>query len=294
MTNPGVPALVETDWLHEHLEDPDLRILDCTVLLRFHAETGARQSESGRAEWEHSHIPGSAFADLIEDLSETDDPKFPLQMPTAEKFARSMSRLGVGDDSRVVLYDAVNNMWAARVWWMLRAFGFDNAGVLNGGWKKWVSENRPVSTAPPDRQPASFTPKPRPELIASKEEVLESIGQGSRCLINALSPEDHAGKTVKKYGRVGHIPSSVNVPATGDAGIVDPETSTYQPIDVLQRWFSDVGATDRERVITYCGGGIAASSAAFALHLIGIDNVAVYDGSLSEWGKDPDLPMETG
>lgn len=287
-----VPALVETRWLDEHLDDPDLRTLDCTVFLRFDPDTGARNAESGRAEWAQAHIPGSAFADLLNDLSETEDPSFPMQMPTAEKFAASMSALGVGDGTAVVLYDRAGNMWAARVWWMLRAFGFDNAGVLNGGWTKWVAENRPVSAEPPRVEPATFTPRPRPELIASKKEVLESINQSERCILNALSPEDHAGAGPPKYGRAGRIPSSVNVPAVGESGVVDPETGTYRSGEELQQRFGDVGATSRDKVITYCGGGIAASSAAFALHLIGVDNVAVYDGSMSEWGNDPELPIE--
>jgi thiosulfate/3-mercaptopyruvate sulfurtransferase len=287
-----VPALVETEWLQDHLLEPDLRILDCTVFLRFDPETGSRGAESGRGEWEASHIPGSVFADLLSDLSETDNPQFPMQMPTAEKFAESMSKLGVGDDAAVVLYDDAGNMWAARVWWMLRAFGFENAGVLNGGWKKWLDEGRPVSSETTEISPATFTAKPRPELIASKQDVLERINQGDTCIVNALSPEDFRGEGPPKYGRVGRIPSSVNVPAMG--GVVDPETNLYRPPESLKELFGNVGATEKDRVITYCGGGIAASSAAFALHLIGVDNVAVYDGSMSEWGNDPEMPMETG
>jgi thiosulfate/3-mercaptopyruvate sulfurtransferase len=287
-----VPSLVETEWLQSHLLDPNIRVLDCTVFLRFDPETGTRAAESGRGEWEASHIPGSVFADLLNDLSETENPQFSMQMPTAEKFAASMSSLGVGDDSAVVLYDAAGNMWAARVWWMLRAFGFDNAGVLNGGWSKWVSEDRPVSSENPDVTPATFTPHPRPGLIASKHDVLEKINSGDTCILNALSPEDHRGDGPPKYGRVGRIASSVNVPAMG--GAVDPDTNLYRSNDELQQRFGEVGATDREQVITYCGGGIAASSAAFALHLIGVDNVAVYDGSMTEWGNDPDMPMEQG
>jgi thiosulfate/3-mercaptopyruvate sulfurtransferase len=287
-----VPALVETEWLHDHLDAPDLRILDCTVFLRFDPDTGARAAETGKGEWEASHIPGSVFADLLNDFSETDNPSFTMQLPTAEKFADSMSRLGVGDDSAVVLYDAAGNMWAARFWWMLRAFGFENAGVLNGGWSKWSSESRPVTTGPSEVPSATFTPRPRPELIASKQDVLAKLHAGDTCILNALGPADHAGEGPPKYGRAGRIPSSVNVPAMG--GIVDSETNLYRPADELRARFSDVGATERERVITYCGGGIAASSAAFALHLIGVDNVAVYDGSMTEWGNDPDLPIETG
>jgi thiosulfate/3-mercaptopyruvate sulfurtransferase len=292
MSSIKVPALVETEWLEQHLLEPDLRVLDCTVFLRFDPETGARGAETGRAEWEQSHIPGAAFADLLGDLSETDNPKFPMQMPTPEKFAASMSALGVGDDSAVVLYDAAGNMWAARVWWMLRAFGFENAGVLNGGWNKWVAENRPATDQTQAMSPATFTPKPNPELIASKEEVLVSIQQGNTCLLNALSPEDFRGEGPPKYGRAGRIPGSVNVPAMG--AIVDPETATYRSTDELRSHFEQANATDQEKVITYCGGGIAASSAAFALHLIGINNVAVYDGSMSEWGNDPEMPMEQG
>jgi thiosulfate/3-mercaptopyruvate sulfurtransferase len=287
-----VPSLVETDWLQDHLLQPDLKVLDCTVFLRFDPETGTRIAESGRGEWEASQIPGSRFADLLNDLSETENPQFPMQMPTPEKFGESMSRLGVGDDSAVVLYDAAGNMWAARVWWMLRAFGFDNAGVLNGGWSMWVAEERPITSEPAEIEPATFTPKPRPELIASKQDVLEKINQSDTCILNALSPEDFRGDGPPKYGRNGRIPSSVNVPAMG--GIVDPETNLYGPPEILRALFDDVDATNRDRVITYCGGGIAASSAAFALHLIGVDNVAVYDGSMSEWGNDPDMPMETG
>jgi thiosulfate/3-mercaptopyruvate sulfurtransferase len=175
---------------------------------------------------------------------------------------------------------------------MMRAFGFDNAGVLNGGWNKWVSENRPVSSEPADVTLATFTPMPRPELIASKQDVLAKINQGDTCILNALSPEDFRGDGPPKYGRVGRIPSSVNAPAMG--GIVDPETNLYRSPESLKELFANVGATEQAQVITYCGGGIAASSAAFALHLIGVNNVAVYDGSMSEWGNDPDMPMETG
>jgi thiosulfate/3-mercaptopyruvate sulfurtransferase len=292
MSSITVPSLVETDWLQDHLLEPELRVLDCTVFLRFDPETGARGAESGRGEWEASHIPGSRFADILNDLSETDNPQFPMQMPDADKFSKSMGNVGVSDDSAVVLYDAAGNMWAARVWWMLRAFGFDNAGVLNGGWTNWSVENRPVTDEPSEIVPVTFTPHPRPQLIASKEQVLDRINQGDTCILNALSPEDHRGEGSPKYGRAGRIPSSVNVPAMG--GAVDPETQLYRPPEVLRELFSNAGATERDRVITYCGGGIAASSAAFALHLIGKDNVAVYDGSMSEWGNDPDMPIQQG
>lgn len=286
-TNPQ--SLVETDWLAAHLTDADLRILDCTVFL--HPDpAGGYRIESGRDAWAHGHIPGSGFADLITDLSDRDS-RLRFMMPPAGQFAEAMSRYGVGEGTRVVLYDANMNMWAARVWWMLRAFGFDNAAVLNGGWRKWTKEGRPVSTAPPTYPPARFVAWLRPQLIADKQEVLAALGDRSICIVNALTAEEHAGTGPQRYKRPGRIPFSVNVPARAT---VDPDTHAYLPEEELRVQFAKVGATSSGRVITYCGGGIAASSDAFVLTLLGVENVAVYDGSLSEWAADPSLPMETG
>lgn len=141
--------------------------------------------------------------------------------------------------------------------------------------------------------PATFTPRPRPGLIATKEDVLAAINAGQACIVNALSASQHRGD-VAPYGRAGHISGSVNVPAMGGDGIVDPDTQAYLPLDEIRRRFEDAGARRDERLITYCGGGIAASSAAFAATMVGFPDVAVYDASLSEWAADPSLPMETG
>ena len=291
MTDESVPALVEPEWLEARLEAPDLRVVDCTVHLSFDPETGERRTESGRSDWEEAHVPGSVFADIREDLSAA-DPEYPYQRPSPEAFADAMEALGIGDDSRVVLYDAAGSNWAARGWWLLRAFGFDSAGILNGGWDRWTAEDRPVSTEPPPERSVTCTPEPRPELFVEKETVREAIDDGSCHLVNALRPADHAGTGRVKYGRPGRIPNSVNVPAVGEEAIVDPADGTYLPREELRERFADAGVTDGDRVLTYCGGGIAASNAAFALHLLGIDDVAVSDGSLAEWGRT-DLPMET-
>ncbi len=287
MTPTFESPLVETDWLEANLEDPALRILDCTVNLR--RGDGEMRVESGREAWEAEHIPGSVYADLPGELSDRSS-KLRFMMPPVGQFAEAMGRLGVGEGTGVVLYDRAGHMWAARIWWMLRAAGFDAAAVLNGGWTKWTAEGRPVASETEAYPPASFEPQPRPELFAGRDEVLASIDDGAACILNALAEEQHRGE-VSGYGRAGHIPSSVNVPA---ASLVDPETNAYRPIDELRASFGAVGATSGDRVITYCGGGIAASSDAFVLHLLGVQNVAVYDGSLSEWAADPALPLEVG
>lgn len=286
--------LVETDWLHDHLGDPHLRILDCTVYLPNYFDASAAEKVeivSGRSHWEQEHIPGSVFADLIHDLCDPDNSKFMFPMPTPGRFAEAMSRYGVGPGARVILYDDMVNIWAARVWWMLRAFGFDNAAVLNGGWKKWTSEDRPISTVTTTYPAAQFVAQPRPELIASKDEVLSAIDQQSTCLINALDPDEYAGRGPVRYGRPGHIPSSVNI---SFLSVLDPETNTYRSPGQLRDQLNQVGALHKDRVITYCGGAIAACSDAFILTLLGVNNVAVYDGSMTEWAAEPNLPLVTG
>ena len=289
MTNDPAQHLVETDWLEANLDNPELRVLDCTTFLR-RGDDGRLHAESGRDAWAESHIPGSVFADLPGDLSDK-SAELRFMMPPPEQFAEAMSAYGVGEGTRAILYDRAAGMWAARIWWMLRAFGFDNAAILNGGWKKWTAEGRATSSEPASYPRASFVPHPRPELIASRDEVLAATSDDATCVINALSEEQHRGEGASPYGRPGRISSSVNVPANS---LVDPETNAYLPIEVLRERFSGVGATEAGKVITYCGGGIAASNDAFALSLLGVDNVAIYDASLSEWAADDSLPMETG
>jgi thiosulfate/3-mercaptopyruvate sulfurtransferase len=279
--------LIDTEQLARQLGDPSLRILDCTVYLR-PVEGGGVRPVSGREDWERSHIPGSACADLLGALSDRHTP-LPVMMPPADQLAAAMSRLGVGDGTRAVLYDTGSGTWAARVWWMLRAFGFDEAAVLDGGFVRWTAEGRPVTSEVVRHPPAKFIARPRPRLIASKQDVLEALGSRTTCLINALSPEEFSGR-VSRVPRPGRIPGSVNVPA---GALLDPATNTFKPAEELRALFEHAGVPQKDRVITYCGGGIAAAGDAFVLALLGFDNVALYDGSLVEWTQDPTLPMES-
>lgn len=291
MPQPEPGFLVSTDWLASHLDDANLRILDSTVYLRAPAPDADRRNftqESGRTDYEAGHIPGALFADLVRDFSDT-SAKFPFTKPSAEQFAASLGALGVNNNTHVVCYDGSGTMWATRMWWLLRAFGHDNASVLDGGIKKWTAEGRPTSTEIPAVQPAQFTPNERPERWATKDDVLAAINDGQACVINSLTEEQHAGSTAS-YGRPGHIAGSVNV---SSRGLTEPSTGAYLPLDTLRTRFESAGASSAGRIITYCGGGIAATSGAFVLALLGQENVAVYDNSLSEWGRDESLPMET-
>ncbi|NNL85384.1 MAG: sulfurtransferase [Myxococcales bacterium] len=286
--------LVDTDWLAAHLDNDELRIVECTSLLSNYFEDSAADGlvlETGRDLWEAGHIPGSAFADLLNDLSDRTRRNFMYAMPSAEQFASVMSEIGVGAGTAVVLYDRGMNSFAARVWWMLRAFGFDNAALLNGGWNRWVAEGRPVSAEPPSYPKARFEARPRPELIATRERVKAALEKPRAGLINALDPDEFAGRPPQRYARPGRIPASVNVPF---AVTVDLGTQLFPPDASLREIFDAVGALSKDEVICYCGGGIAASTTAFLLTRLGVDNVSLYDGSLTDWSSDPTLPMETG
>jgi thiosulfate/3-mercaptopyruvate sulfurtransferase len=281
--------LIETGELEMQLDDPALRVFDCTVGIEI-GPAGV-SFESGREAWARAHIPGAGFLDLLEELA-APHAELHFMLPSAEQFSEAMSAHGVADGARVVLYDGQNGSWAARVWWMLRAYGFDEAVVLNGGWTKWTREARKTSGAAPSHLRARFIARPRPGVFVGKEAVLAGIADSETCLINGLPEPLHRGLGPVVSGRrPGHIPSSENVPADS---LVDPETRAFLAEDELRRVLERAGALRAEHVITYCGGGIAASGVAFALRLLGREDVSVYDASLEEWSTDPSLPLELG
>jgi thiosulfate/3-mercaptopyruvate sulfurtransferase len=283
--------LVESEWLAGHLGDPELRAFDCTIHLIPKPDNIGYTVKPGREDFEQGHIPGAQFIDLQGDLS-APHPTLRFMLPGAEAFAAAVGKFGVGESSRVILYSTTTPQWASRVWWMLRNYGFDNAAVLNGGFQKWAREGRAVETGPArPRPPATFTVREDRKLMVGKEAVKSAIGDPATCTLNALSAAQHTGTGGTVYGRVGRIAKSVNVPA---AGLIDPSTGAFLPASDLRAKFDAVGAFDKKRVITYCGGGIAASADALALVMLGHPDVRLYDASMSEWSNDDSLPMETG
>lgn len=286
--------LVETDWLAAHLHDPKVRILDCTIAMSRNAD-GGWQATSGRAAYEDGHIPGAQFVDLQAELFDA-EAATDYMLPAPEVFAARMGELGIGSEHRVVVYASAVPWWATRLWWMFRAFGHDDVAVLNGGYGKWAAEGRRIETAIPSFAPARFEARYRPELVADKEAVRAAVtaanegpGGGAR-VVNALSRQLHTGESDLGYARPGRIAGSLLLPALA---LVD-EAGCYRSDAELAAAVTDSGIGDGEGVICYCGGGIAATMDAFALALLGRENVAVYDASLQEWAADPELPMQTG
>ena len=286
-------ALIETGELEKSLGAPELRIVDCTTWLR-PAEPGddtPYRVVPGRAEYDEAHIPGAVFLDLQGSASDPDT-RLKFMAPSAERFAKAMEGLGIGDDSRVVLYSAGSIMWATRVWWMLRAFGFEGAAVLDGGWEKWEGGG------PPDIRRTRAIPAGALHRFARARPVR---GQGlcgvparrrrrrhGEC---ALAPAFHLGEGPSRYGRPGRIPGSVNVPA---ASLLDPSNGAFVALDEARRLHEEAGIDRDRHVVAYCGGGISATVGLFLLHQLGYDDLTLYDGSMGDWAPDPGLPIETG
>jgi thiosulfate/3-mercaptopyruvate sulfurtransferase len=279
---PAMDSLVSAEWLLEHIDDPDIVVLDATVVIEADA-TGSFKNINGRASYEAGHIPGAGFADLMDELSDQ-DAELEYTIPAPEAFAVAMGALGVGDDSRVVLYDRMGGPWAARVWWMLRWIGFDNAALLDGGLNAWTEAGGELSTEPVPRSPRTLGVNLRPGLFADQEEVRASIDNDAINLVDALPPIHYRGEWTM-YSKPGHIPGAINVPTT----TLFDESGRFLPDEELA---TTVGEDRGVRTITYCGGGIAASIDAFVLTRLGFDDVAVYDGSLAEWTANPDNPMD--
>ncbi|MBS0221111.1 MAG: sulfurtransferase [Proteobacteria bacterium] len=282
-------GLISTDELARRMGAPGLRIFDGTTYLRPRPE-GGYTAESGRANHDKGHIPGAAYLDLGAELSDQRS-KLRFTLPPLDTLAKTFAAKGIGHGTFVVLYSHASPVWASRLWWMLRAVGFDDAAILDGGLDKWKAEGRPLSTAPSTYPPATLALRARPEVFVGKEQIEDAIGKPHTLTLNALSHDQHKGTGGVVYGRPGRIAGSSCVPA---ASLFGPDKA-LKPIAELRAAFESVGAAPDKRVMVYCGGGIAATLDAFVLTaILGHKNVTVYDNSMQEWSNDPSLPMETG
>lgn len=276
-------ALVSTEWLAANLGRADLVVADAT----YHLPTVKRDA---KAEYAREHIPGAVFFDIDAVSDHATD--LPHMLPSPAAFARAVESLGIGNEDMVVVYDSYGLFSAARLWWMLRVFGHDRVAVLDGGLAKWKREGRPLTDAPPAARTRHFTPRFRPELVRSKEQLLANLASQAEQVVDARSagrfrgtePEPRAGL------RAGHIPGSRNLPFTR---LVDLDEHTVLPPDELRDLFVRAGVDPAQPVVASCGSGVTACVLALGLHQIGARQVAVYDGSWSEWGLPGNTPIET-
>lgn len=268
--------------------DGRLRVFDCTVHLR--PDPPRYRVESGAATFAEGHIPGATFLDLTGALSDSTS-RFGFTLPPVAQLQSALREAGIDDDSRIVLYSRGHMMWATRAWWMLHSAGHINVAVLDGGYRAWQATGgeEESGAAKSTHKVGNFVVRMDSRRWADKREVRDAVGSGAACTINALPGEVYAGTAPVNYGRAGHIPRSINIPY--DSILTD---GFFKDADALQSTFAARGVLDGRRIIAYCGGGISATIDALALRLIGRDDVAVYDGSMSEWAADPDLPLTVG
>ena len=279
MTDP----LVSTAWLAEHLQAPDVRIIDASWYF-------PQEERDARAEYALAHIPGAVFFD-IDDISD-DASSLPHMLPSGVKFASRVRKLGLGDGARMVVYDQFGLRSAARVWWTFRAMGHLDVVVLDGGLPKWIAEGRPVEDIPTPPRERHFTPRYSSDLVRDLNQVKKALETGREQLVDARPAGRFTGETPEPRAgvRSGHMPGARNVPSSE---LIAPD-GTMKSVAQLTEIFGKAGVDINKPIVTTCGSGITAAILALGLARLGKERTAVYDGSWTEWGGRTDTPAVTG
>ena len=277
--------LISAQELMQQLSDPAVRIYDTSVLL-LAAEQGYT-SQPGRERYLREHIPGAGFINLSEDWSDTRSP-YNNTLPQIDALAEAIGRDGISNDNLVVLYSSSHLMWATRAWWLLRYAGHTNVKVLNGNLAAWLDAGLPVEAGAKVYAAATFSPSERADVFVSTAEMVAGMEDGV-CTVNALSPALYEGTGEFYYGRRGHIPGSRSLYFSDLL-----ENEFFLPAEQLHQTLEARGMLSTSRTLIYCGGGIAATLEGFACALVGQENVGVYDGSMSEWAANEELPLTLG
>jgi thiosulfate/3-mercaptopyruvate sulfurtransferase len=272
-------SLVSTDWLAQHLGEPDLVVVDATWFV-------PASGRSGRDEYLAAHIPGARFLD-IDELSDRSNPA-PHMLPSAADFAAAMERLGIGREDRLVVYDNSPIRTAARGWFMLRHFRAEKVAILDGGFQRWTAEGRPTEVGEPAPREALFEARERDEVVTKQQLLAGSqlpwLDARGRPRFEGSEPDPRPGVAP------GHAPGARNLPF----GSLYREDGRFQSIEEIRRLFDQSGVDIAGPFVASCGSGVTANSLIFAAHLAGNDDTRLYDGSWSEWGADPATPKVTG
>ena len=271
-------SLVSTDWLADHLGE--VLVIDASWQM---SATG----RNGREEYLQSHIPGARFLD-IDALSDRQNPA-PHMLPGADLFVGAMEELGIGSSDPIVVYDNSPLRTAARGWFMLRHFGAEKVGILDGGFQKWTAEGRPVESGETERRSARFDPQQRRGEVITKQDIL--CGNHEPLLDARRKARFEGIESDPRPGvESGHIPGARNLPFSA----LYREDGRFKPVDEIRRLFSEAGMDPERPFVASCGSGVTANSLIFAAHLLGNDSAQLYDGSWSEWGADPATPKALG
>ena len=278
--------LVSTDWLAAHLNDANMRIVDVRWYL-------LEKDKNGREEYLRGHIPGAIFLDIDADLASPfgqGPGRHPLPKPDA--FAEVASHAGIGADTHVIAYDDRGGATAARLWWLLRYYGHARVSLLDGGIVSWIAEHRPLQTdVPPPPPRAQFVAQPHPEMRVDFKTV-DALRKDSRALVlDVRLPERYEGKVEPIDPKAGHVPGAKNAPIGGN--LRAPDDSRFLDPAALRERYAALGADKAERVVAYCGSGVNACQAIFAMQLAGIDAL-LYEGSWSDWSRTPGAPVAVG
>jgi thiosulfate/3-mercaptopyruvate sulfurtransferase len=276
-------TLVSTDWLAQHIKDPDLRILDASLYL-------PSVDRDGRTEYDAAHIPGARFFD-IDDISDSRS-DLPHMVPPIEKFMSRLRAMGVGDGHQVVVYDGTGVYSAARVWWLFRLMGQNNVAVLDGGFPKWQAEGREIEDMRPVVRDRHMTVRFQNQMVRDVTQVSSASKLGTSQIVDARAATRFRGDAPEpREGlRAGHIPGSRNVPF---ADLLNQNNTLKSP-DQTCAIFEAAGVDLNKPIITSCGSGVTAAILGLALTRMGHDNWALYDGSWAEWGMFPTVPVATG
>src|SRR5262245_25182019 len=281
---PTTDPLVSTEWLAEHLNDPNVRVLDATFKM-----PGVLPLP--KDDYLAAHIPGAVFFD-VDAVSDHSNP-LPHMFPTAEQFGLDVGALGISNADTVVVYDSGGWVAAPRAWWMFLSYGHPNVRILNGGLKKWKAEGRKVESGEVKARPATFKASYDPKRVRSIEQMIAHVQSRAEQVIDARAAERFEGRAVEPRPgiRSGHIPGARNVPYNN---LFDAATGTMKPLDDLRAAFSGAGVKLDQPIVTSCGSGVSAGVLTLALYRLGVADTALYDGSWSEWGQAGGPPLGTG